>query len=966
MSDDTTDATLPASGAGASSGTEATMASGPGAPESSPPIVRAGRAEDYDALIGVDPKHYVVGKEIARGGMGRILSARDRRLGRPVAIKELLYESGDARARFEREARITAKLQHPAIVNILEAGAWPTGEPFYVMKLVTGESLDKVIADRATLEARLGLLPNVIAAVDALAYAHSMRVIHRDLKPGNVLVGEFGETVVIDWGLAKDLADTTGTPDLPAGPYRKSGRSAGETVAGAIMGTPAYMPVEQATGEAVDERADVYALGAMLYHVLAGAPPYTGKTSDDVLERVIKGPPPALADRTAGIPPDLVTIVEKAMAHDAADRYPTAKELADDLKKFQTGQLVGAHRYSTWALVRRWIRRHRTPVAVGAIAAIALAVVAIISVQRILREEARTAQQRQAAEKSRGDAEELLGFMLVDLKEKLRPIGKLEILDAVAEKAMAYYDGRTQLASDADRARLATAHTNIAEVLFQRGNLAAALEQFGKALEIREELVTRDPEDGDLQRSVSGAHFNVGVTLEAQGKTAEALSEIRTSLRLAEALAAKDPSRADWARDVASRNERIGTVLLNQGDLAGALGEYRAGLAIIEKLAATDPAKWAKDVGVMRNRVGNVLLTQGDTEGALAIYRSDLATGEARLREVPDDADRLRSLMVSHIKIGDVLNQQGKIPEALAELRLAVPLGEKLAAIDVENTGWQRDLALVYGRVGDLLVMLGEHAEGLEMLLKDKAIVARLVAIDPTNAGWQIELALTHEKSGTALLRLGRTDEALATFRAGLALAEQAVAIDPTNADWQRNLEIDHEKIGEALVEKGDLAGGLAEYRAAQAVAAKLAAMDASNMQWQRDLALTHEEIAGVLRTQRDLAGALADYRTSLPIREMLAAKDRANVRWQRDLMRTEQSIADMLLAQKDARGALAHYQPALAAWEPLRVELGDDPDWQDELAIVHGQIGDAHTALGDAESARGSYQAAKQAKPGR
>jgi anti-sigma factor RsiW len=134
-----------------------------------PSAVPAPRKADYDELVTVDPEHYVVAGELARGGMGRIMIARDRRLGRQVAIKELLTESRDLRARFEREARITAKLQHPSIVNLLEAGAWPDGEPFYVMKLVTGESLDKAIARRETLAARLALLPNVIAAVDALA-----------------------------------------------------------------------------------------------------------------------------------------------------------------------------------------------------------------------------------------------------------------------------------------------------------------------------------------------------------------------------------------------------------------------------------------------------------------------------------------------------------------------------------------------------------------------------------------------------------------------------------------------------------------------------------------------------------------------------------------------------------------------------------------------------------------------------
>jgi serine/threonine protein kinase len=224
---------------------------------------------DYSALVRVERTHYVIGNELARGGMGRILRARDRRLGRAVAIKEMLAsQSPGARARFEREVRITARLQHPSIVNVLEAGEWPDADPFYVMKLVSGESLDRAIARAETLEQRLALLPNVIAVVDALAYAHAQGVIHRDLKPGNVLVGEFGETVVIDWGLAKELTSTSheGDGDAPAG----ASASGGETVAGSVVGTPAYMPPEQAEGDPADQRSDVYALGAILYQTVTG------------------------------------------------------------------------------------------------------------------------------------------------------------------------------------------------------------------------------------------------------------------------------------------------------------------------------------------------------------------------------------------------------------------------------------------------------------------------------------------------------------------------------------------------------------------------------------------------------------------------------------------------------------------------------------------------------------------------
>src|SRR5580692_1719550 len=229
---------------------------------------------DYGELFAVDRQHYLVVGEIAKGGMGRVVTARDRRLGRNVAIKELLPQHRDLARRFEREARITARLQHPAIVHVYEAGVWPGGEPFYAMQLVAGRSLDKVVAERKTLNERLGLLPTVIAVADALAYAHSEHVIHRDLKPSNVLVGEFGETVVIDWGLAKDVSGH-GDNEVELGESSQQWRSTSQdTIEGGVVGTPAYMPPEQARGEAADERSDVYALGAMLYTVLAGGPPY--------------------------------------------------------------------------------------------------------------------------------------------------------------------------------------------------------------------------------------------------------------------------------------------------------------------------------------------------------------------------------------------------------------------------------------------------------------------------------------------------------------------------------------------------------------------------------------------------------------------------------------------------------------------------------------------------------------------
>src|SRR5262249_35196292 len=163
--------------------------------------------------------------------------------------------------------------------------------------------LDQVLAEKKSLRERLSLLPHLIAACEAMAYAHAQKIIHRDLKPQNVLLGAFGETVVIDWGLAKDLAADSidATPEESS---RVRATSGGLTQDGAILGTPAYMPPEQAMGEPVDERADVYALGAFLYHLLAGQPPYPDKRVIDILKQLVAQPPPTLESLVPKAPRD--------------------------------------------------------------------------------------------------------------------------------------------------------------------------------------------------------------------------------------------------------------------------------------------------------------------------------------------------------------------------------------------------------------------------------------------------------------------------------------------------------------------------------------------------------------------------------------------------------------------------------------------------------------------------------------
>lgn len=347
---------------------------------------------DLPSLVRIDDATYAIGAEIARGGMGKILEARDRRLRRDVVIKVTRNDGGRIDPRFEREALITARLQHPSIVRVYDAGILGDGRAFYAMERVRGRSLDVVINECKTLQHRLALLPHAIAVCDAIAYAHSEGVLHRDLKPSNVLVGPFGETVVIDWGLAKPIRDRDEDSfdrkrhRRPETPLPVDSSDSNLTQHGAVLGTPSYMAPEQARGEPSDERSDIYALGAVLYTILTGTPPHRGLSTDELLTLVADGKHTPIIEREPATPAELATLIEHAMALAPGDRIATAKELAEELRRFAAGKLLASHQYSLPQLLERWLWRNRVAVGIGAFALVVLVVGAVVAVRNVMTE----------------------------------------------------------------------------------------------------------------------------------------------------------------------------------------------------------------------------------------------------------------------------------------------------------------------------------------------------------------------------------------------------------------------------------------------------------------------------------------------------------------------------------------------------------------------------------------------------
>lgn len=354
---------------------------------------------------------------IGTGGMGRVSLAIERKIGRKVALKELcldiacdrdgttLQESLVASFRFLREARITGQLEHPSIVPVYELGQSPDGAPFYTMKYVRGVTLSKAIEDAPDLRRRLALLPKLLQVCHAIAFAHSKGVIHRDIKPDNIMIGEFGETILLDWGVAKVKAEEDIDPNLDLTSSNEDGQ---KTLPGTRIGTPGYMSPEQAAGRTddVDEQTDVFALGAVMYEVLCGEAPFSGVCSNESIELALASSPRPVCDRVPGLPAELAFICTKAISREKSARFNDAGEMARALQEFLTGSLVGSYRYSPRELIWHYFRRHKRSV-LGACATVLLVIfVTVVAFWRVTEARNAEAAARRIAEFSAQEAQE--------------------------------------------------------------------------------------------------------------------------------------------------------------------------------------------------------------------------------------------------------------------------------------------------------------------------------------------------------------------------------------------------------------------------------------------------------------------------------------------------------------------------------------------------------------------------------
>jgi len=763
----------------------------------------------------------------ARGGIGVVFVALDSELHREVALKQIQPQHADdptSRARFMIEAEVTGRLEHPGIVPVYGLGANHQGRPFYAMRFVRGQSLKEAVesfhrADRQSgrdpaerMLALRQLLGRFVDVCNAIAYAHSRGVIHRDLKPANILLGPYGETLVVDWGLAKVVGRDDPTPhpaaEMTLRPAAPSGSS--ETMAGTAIGTPMYMSPEQAEGwvAQIGPASDVYSLGASLYCLVTGRPALEDLDVDEILARVRRGeiaPPRQVNPR---VPAALEAVVLKAMALRPSDRYQSAHALAEEVERWLADEPVSACREPLWERTRRWMRRRRTTVAALAATVLASTVglAAVLVVQTRANASLKSANLDLAAANRRAsDANRDL--LLANTRERARFDLSLEAIktfhggvsedlllkekqfDALRTKLLRgatdfYQRLEAMLEGQADRrsrAALGQAYHDIGELTAKIGSQAEALGALKRGLELRLALAAEATSDAATKLEAGQSLIAIGDLQEATGESSAALAAFAQARGLLEPLARSDPDSARYRAAVANCLYGNARAQYHTGHAAESLASHEQARAIRQKLADSSPnvTQFQSDLGLSYHDIGSIHRASGHTTEALASFERARAISQKLADADPSVTQFQSDLAQSHNDIGFVQHETGNLDLALESLEQARAINQKLADANPAVTLFEGDLAQTHQVIGSIQDQTGHPVEALASYERARAILQKLTDLYPTLTLFQSRLAMSHAYVGLARQRAGRPAEAVLEFRRAIAIMERLSNLQP-------------------------------------------------------------------------------------------------------------------------------------------------------------------------------------------
>jgi serine/threonine-protein kinase len=727
------------------------------------------------------------------GALGEVFVARDQQLHRIVALKRIKLDHAtdrDKRARFVVEAEITGRLEHPGIVPVYGLGTDDDGRPFYAMRFIRGDNLKSAIEQFHAAEAKgrdpgertlalLKLLRRFLDVCNAIDYAHSRGVLHRDLKPGNIMLGKYGETLVVDWGLAKSVGRSENAPASATMDDRtlvpQSGSDLRGTELGARLGTPAYMSPEQAAGriDALGPGSDVYSLGATLYSLLTGRAPFHDSDFAELLRKVERGdfaPPRKLK---GWVDPALEAICLKAMATDADERYRTPRALADDVEHWLADEPASAWREPVSRRLRRWGRRHRLLVtSLGVTLIMAVAALAIGNVM--------VAQQRDRAEQSLAFARRVVEEMYTGVADKLENEKEMDDYQReILEKALVFYERFALPQSRDPRVRLEAAQAGgrVGKIRSKLGNTAGAEDAHRRALELLSELVSEHAADLSYRDAQAEAHENLSVVFRDQERWPDAEREIKAAAALWGALARKNPEIARYRWKLAGTDRRLGEWYRRQRRHEEAEPRLAQALNALERLTRDEP-----DVIVYQESLDELLYSYAGHRGSLndpagreAFLERAVAIRDRLARDNPKESRHQQQLGLYITELGHALAWERKFFQADQALKRSIAILERLASDHPRDMWIAAKLGNAYRQMTDTLLLRGDVQSGLDWSGRTIQLYRTLARRDPRNISegrtllWQV-LAGRAEM----MMRLGRQSEALADFDEIIELTNNA------------------------------------------------------------------------------------------------------------------------------------------------------------------------------------------------
>jgi eukaryotic-like serine/threonine-protein kinase len=802
-----------------------------------------------------DGERFRILRPHAKGGLGAVFVALDAELHREVALKQILdshADDPDSQTRFVLEAEITGGLEHPGIVPVYGLGTYDGGRPYYAMRFIQGDSLKETIErfhtdeslkqgpGRGSLELRK-LLGRFLDVCNAIGYAHSRGVLHRDIKPANVIVGNHGETLVVDWGLAKIIGRSE--PSALERSLRPSVNiGSADTLPGSALGTPAYMSPEQAGGqlERLGPRSDVYSLGATLYCLLTGRPPFAGDAGQ-VLRAAQKGefPPPRHLD--PAIDKALEVVCLKAMALQPEDRYESTKALADDVERWLADESVTAWREPLGRHVRRWARHNRTLVTATAVAVLfaTTGLAAVVAVQNranhtlqdvnasltaaneresqantdLRAANAEVLRQSHIARRNFLKARQAVDDSFTRISEStllkfplpgLQPLRK-ELL----ESALRYYQGFLGEAGDdpAVRSELAAAYLRAGSINAEIGSLQAALKQLDAARDLYVELARADPTDRSLRTALAESDQKAGLGLFDQDRFTECIPRFRQAIGLQEALAREAPGDTRMLTSLALSHNKLGAALFMVHRHDEFDRHLLSSARLRERLVALEPgnARFRADLAMIRNNLALVRESLGEVEGIAEAFQQARADLERVVAEQPD------------------------------------------------NPSFRADLGLVCCNQGRCLADLGRMPEALEALARSQAVCGQLVRENPTVNLFRNRLVFSSRFGAKWLNAAGRPDDALGAVGPTREILDADLAKDRSRIDRRTDLGAILLHTGDALSRKGQPGPALESVNHAVAIL-EAAISDIDEPLFQYDLACAYSLKCGLIGRAPDSA----------------------------------------------------------------------------------------------------------------